>query len=51
MKKCFQKKWTLDFLCFLSIRSIPAVIEGDWNNTLWILWIVWFRYFIPIKKK
>jgi hypothetical protein len=35
----------------MGIQGIPAAMNGDWLQAIWLVWFVWFVYFIPTKEK
>ena len=41
----------LGFFGLFGIQGIPALLNGDWLQAIWVVWFVWFIYFIPTEKK
>jgi hypothetical protein len=45
-----RKDWMLGFFGLFGIQGIPALLNGNWLQAIWIIWFVWFIYFIPRKQ-
>jgi len=46
-----RENWILGFLGFMGLQGINGLVNGNWEQAIWLVWFVWFIYFLPITKK
>jgi hypothetical protein len=45
-----RENWMLGFLGLMGIQGINGLVNGNWEQAVWLVWFVWFIYFMPKKK-